>query len=915
MANANYARNVTVSVKITTEKNEFLLTYDTEEQGSKDTYFKKLSTGEISDGIISLTTENQMSNDMGTFNLVMVGTQRWENLLTSNDIVEIRINPSRPAKVDNDLVMVGMISEVRMIGQYGENSAVYQINGNSMSKAITQMSLGTIQELNGLMGDAGWMYGIPGISQNSSGQYTETDGKNSAGTSVGSDNKSITQLSFMGQKASGIIDQLMKWFLFQHSSYQYANNRSIADYFELNLTSRPEEFLTDPTNITSYQGSLLQLIKDSAATPYNEIREDYYTNSEGNAKEIFYLRPTPFEMDDWNALDAYSVSNNEIVERTVSRSDTEAYSIFETPIPSNIIPNTDGSLLANPVYFPSLTSKYGFNLLSKENKYIFRSEYDNSSTSSSSGTSLKDGGAPITSADVSSIQNATLRWTDKKNITADSLNDFMNKYGVPSNSPFRGNGSYFINAGNASGLNPVYILAHAGIESAWGTSNIAQSYHNYFGIYAFDNNPDNAKTLSSNGVESGIINGANWISKNYYQKGHTTLNEMKAAGYATDPNWATSIASVMAGYYAREKFSKSNKKDSNPFAQTSLGDDSLLGNAIKAKKGKSTLPADSVLSQSIGLSNGLSPDSLLGQSVKKEKDKAKQKAEKESSKKKEQDANDNINKQNLKKYSMYLANWYADNSSFTSGEIRVVGRPGYRVGNILIITDNSEVTQSGDSVMWKFYIEGVSHEFSLTSGYTTVLTVTRGLQSDITGLDRFKHYNQAVAFTGGLFGEANLATLYSKSVSLQNDGSGSDSNDSSDNVSSGSGGDDYPDKWRNATPDSMADTWNYYNRECVSFCAWRLSKSGVSPTLFSSLGNASNWGLKRSQYVTKTPHVGDVAWFSPGWGGAGGAGHVAMVTKIDGNNVNLDEYNWENLHNFHQRTVSISSVTGFIHFK
>ncbi|MDY3006266.1 glucosaminidase domain-containing protein, partial [Anaerococcus porci] len=104
-----------------------------------------------------------------------------------------------------------------------------------------------------------------------------------------------------------------------------------------------------------------------------------------------------------------------------------------------------------------------------------------------------------------------------------------------------------------SGLDARYILAHAALESGWGRSNIAKRYNNYFGIGAFDNDPNNAKNFSNSGLASGIINGAKWIAKNYYNSSYkqTTLYKMRNNNgvhqYATDPNWHNKIANIMKG--------------------------------------------------------------------------------------------------------------------------------------------------------------------------------------------------------------------------------------------------------------------------------------------------------------------------------------------------------------------------------
>lgn len=120
-------------------------------------------------------------------------------------------------------------------------------------------------------------------------------------------------------------------------------------------------------------------------------------------------------------------------------------------------------------------------------------------------------------------------------------------------SPFNGQGNVFMEAQKQSGLDARYILAHAALESAWGKSSIAKKYNNYFGIGAFDNDPNNAKNFSNSGLASGIINGAKWIAKNYYNSAYkqTTLYKMRNNNgvhqYATDPNWHNKIANIMKG--------------------------------------------------------------------------------------------------------------------------------------------------------------------------------------------------------------------------------------------------------------------------------------------------------------------------------------------------------------------------------
>lgn len=117
--------------------------------------------------------------------------------------------------------------------------------------------------------------------------------------------------------------------------------------------------------------------------------------------------------------------------------------------------------------------------------------------------------------------------------------------------PFHNNGIIFIKASKKSGLDPLYIFAHACVESAWGKSYYAKHRQNYFGINAIDHSPDNAYKMG-NSMEEGIVNGAVWISNNYYNKGAVSLNSMIHGNkrYASDANWMNKIAFIWNQSYS-----------------------------------------------------------------------------------------------------------------------------------------------------------------------------------------------------------------------------------------------------------------------------------------------------------------------------------------------------------------------------
>ena len=165
-------------------------------------------------------------------------------------------------------------------------------------------------------------------------------------------------------------------------------------------------------------------------------------------------------------------------------------------------------------------------------------------------------------------------------------NTFNGKRGV-----FAGKGNSFVSAAQSAGINPVYLFAHAMIETAWGTSNMAKgkhfdsgtvsikidgktvskhvaagTYYNFFGWGAYDSNPDAAfdyaRYFGWNSIDAALKGAASKIASSYIYAGQETLYEMRwnpdytathlgkrSHQYATDPAWADSIARTMGSAY------------------------------------------------------------------------------------------------------------------------------------------------------------------------------------------------------------------------------------------------------------------------------------------------------------------------------------------------------------------------------
>jgi len=121
----------------------------------------------------------------------------------------------------------------------------------------------------------------------------------------------------------------------------------------------------------------------------------------------------------------------------------------------------------------------------------------------------------------------------------------------------------------------------------------------------------------------------------------------------------------------------------------------------------------------------------------------------------------------------------------------------------------------------------------------------------------------------------------------------------------------YPAKWANAPQDSMVDSWGMYNRECVSYTAWKVHQSGRNMPHWGGRGNANQWPNNARAAgipVDGSPKVGDVAVSTAGY-----YGHVMYVEAVSGEKVYVSQYNYHVNGEYSEMWVSASGLQ-FIHF-
>jgi surface antigen len=128
-----------------------------------------------------------------------------------------------------------------------------------------------------------------------------------------------------------------------------------------------------------------------------------------------------------------------------------------------------------------------------------------------------------------------------------------------------------------------------------------------------------------------------------------------------------------------------------------------------------------------------------------------------------------------------------------------------------------------------------------------------------------------------------------------------------------SNGDTYPSPWCSSAQDSMIDSWGMFNRECVSYTAWKVAESGRYMPYWGGVGNANQWddnAIAAGIPVDGNPRPGDVA-IKNSWP----YGHAMYVESVNANGtINISQYNAQLTGQF-SRAYNVSPYgLVFIHF-
>ncbi len=124
----------------------------------------------------------------------------------------------------------------------------------------------------------------------------------------------------------------------------------------------------------------------------------------------------------------------------------------------------------------------------------------------------------------------------------------------------------------------------------------------------------------------------------------------------------------------------------------------------------------------------------------------------------------------------------------------------------------------------------------------------------------------------------------------------------------------YPARWCEIPQDTAIDNWGMYNRECVSYTAFRVAASGRYMPYWGGRGDANQWDDNARDDgipVDGNPQPGDVA-ISNG----GAYGHAMYVENVNGDGtIDISQYNAALDGRYSTRShLSVGSLV-FIHFR
>lgn len=121
----------------------------------------------------------------------------------------------------------------------------------------------------------------------------------------------------------------------------------------------------------------------------------------------------------------------------------------------------------------------------------------------------------------------------------------------------------------------------------------------------------------------------------------------------------------------------------------------------------------------------------------------------------------------------------------------------------------------------------------------------------------------------------------------------------------------YPAYLDQAPQDSLIDPWGMYNRECVSYTAWKVYQTYGYMPYWGGHGNANQWPASAQAdgiAIGTTPRANSVAISMKGY-----YGHALWVEAVSGNTIYVSQYNYDFTGRYSEMSINGSGLI-YIYF-
>lgn len=706
------------------------------------------ATTVINTGLVAIQTQNDTEQDLPTASIALTDEYDWSTLLVPNDYVEIKVRyrsnifDEANSTTTDALLYNGLVSAVRKTTDANANSRTYIVATEGMAKVLKNINMGTFTEIAS--------ESVPLLPDDES-----------------------TGIAVSGRSSADIINQIFTRFIWtDFTNYNFgingAQTKPLKEMLATNIIRNDDEAMPTTQDSVSflgnYNGSILQMIKDTASRPFNELFWSFE-----HVTCTFNYRPSPFDQDVWKTLPYIVVEPNDVIKEEVQPTDAQQYSIFKvTPSQQDDAAGwIDG---VAPITNLELLARYGYKIMNVDTDYFAGvdnddggggsedankdSDKDNDAKSSGDGLKTQNGSDTATND-----EQAAKRYPDYS-----AIQDLFS-YAAKENN-YKGTNSKSITVPDSAGGESTYAAVQKAITKKGQTKDGFIASARGLGTGLTDQQLGSMFSAYSIQSADNTASGKSFTRDDYLK-------------YA-DPNFVQTSAGMGKNYSALKSID-AMKKDPEKAANQVI---QALGQRLGPKQAYELVQA---AIKDKGIPTEAEYKNILN-------------------KYKYSDTQDGVYATGQKgvannasaivlAYTTKLFNWYADNAKFVSGTITINGTSGIEVGKRFYVHDTN------DQCYWEYYIESVAHSYSFSSGWTTAIGVTRGFKVDAVNSDMrftqpYSFYGQGTNFVGGYFGEPDLETDRSDAKSKAASSSSSSDSTDDDDIDT-NGGEDQDFKFKN----------------------------------------------------------------------------------------------------------------------